>query len=539
MTLLPVVERELRVNARRPATFWVRVGAAAFAVLMGAAMLLVSALFGASGGGFGQSLFFGLSNLLLVFCLFEGARVTADCLSEEKREGTLGLLFLTDLRGYDVVLGKLVATSLRTAYAMIGVLPVLGLSVMLGGVTGGEFWRTSLALANLLFFSLAAGLLVSAFSRDGRNSLVGTLVLGGALCALPLIAAAIFEWRRATGWAHFFEAVSPFTVFTNAGDTSSRLQPGLFWWSLLAGQCWSWLALALAAWWTPHSWQERPFKARAARRRHSGNPARRRRLLDTQPMVWLFNRHRPNRWLVWVLLTLSAAAAVVSFTVAAGDRSAWGMSAMIGLWGLGLLVKLAATSQACHALADARESRTLEQLLATPLTDRELLGGHYRVFWNTWRTPVVLQLLILYLLALGLFLSSAKGSVRMDLGSQMLSGILLVIATVGEVLDLLALVFAGSWFGLSSGRANASTVKTILLVLVLPSLVCCPVAGPFVMASPIGMVTDIVFIFWARGKLKRYFRLAAGLPPGARFSAFPARLHSVGTAYPAPPVVRS
>jgi len=242
---------------------------------------------------------------------------------------------------------------------------------------------------------------------------------------------------------------------------------------------------------------------------------------------------------VWLLLTLSAAAAVVSFTVAADDQPTWGMSAVIGLWGLGLLVKLAATSQACDALADTRESRTLEQLLATPLTDRELLGGHYRVIWNTWRTPVILQLLILYLLALGLFLSSAKGSVRMDLDSQ-LSGILLAIATVGEILDLLAVVFAGSWFGLSSGRANASTIKTILLVLVLPSLVCCPVVGPFfIMASPVGIVTDIVFILWARGKLRRYFRVAAGLPPGARFSAFPAHLHSVGTAYPAPPVVRS
>jgi hypothetical protein len=536
VTLLPVVERELRVNARRPATFWVRVGAAAFAVFLGAVMLLVAALFG-TPGGFGQTLFFGLGSLLLVFCLFEGARVTADCLSEEKREGTLGLLFLTDLRGYDVVLGKLVATSLRTAYAMIGVLPVLGLSVILGGVTGGEFWRTSLALANLLFFSLAVGMFVSALSRDGRNSLVAALVLGGAICALPLIAAALLEWRRATGWAQFFAALSPFTVYTNAGDALYRLHGGVFWWSLLTGQCWSWLALGLAAWWTPHSWQERPFKARAVRRRHTGNPIRRRHLLDTQPMVWLFNRHRPNRWLVWLLLALSAAAAVTGLAMKGDDSYPWSTAALTGLWGMGLLCKLTATSQACRALADTRESRLLEQVLATPLTDREVVGGHYRAIWNTWRTPVVLQLLILYLLALGLFFSSTKGSGRMNLDSQ-LYGILLVIVTVGEVLDLLALVFAGSWFGLSSGRANASTIKTILLVLILPSLVCCPVAGPFFMASPIPIVTDIVFMVWASGRLRRYFRVAAGLPPGARFSAFPARLHSVGTAYPVPPVVR-
>ena len=48
------------------------------------------------------------------YCLLEGTRLAADCRGEEKREGTLGLLFLTDLQGYDVVLGKYLATSPRS-----------------------------------------------------------------------------------------------------------------------------------------------------------------------------------------------------------------------------------------------------------------------------------------------------------------------------------------------------------------------------------------------------------------------------------------
>ena len=35
-----------------------------------------------------------------------GLVLTADCISQERREGTLGLLFLTDLRGPDVALGN-------------------------------------------------------------------------------------------------------------------------------------------------------------------------------------------------------------------------------------------------------------------------------------------------------------------------------------------------------------------------------------------------------------------------------------------------
>ena len=66
----------------------------------------------------------------MIYCLFSGRISTADCLSEEKREGTLGLLFLTDLKGYDVVLGKLAATSVSAFYGLLAALPVLAVPVL-------------------------------------------------------------------------------------------------------------------------------------------------------------------------------------------------------------------------------------------------------------------------------------------------------------------------------------------------------------------------------------------------------------------------
>ena len=83
-----------------------------------------------------------------------GAIGTSDCLSEEKREGTLGLLFLTDLKGYDIVLGKLVATSINAFYAMLAIFPVMAISLLAGGVGGAEFWRVVMVAVNNLFFSL-------------------------------------------------------------------------------------------------------------------------------------------------------------------------------------------------------------------------------------------------------------------------------------------------------------------------------------------------------------------------------------------------
>src|SRR6185503_7207392 len=111
--------------ARKRSTFWFRVVAAVVAVIIGG-MVIVFFNITRSAFNLGGVLFNVLSWFAMAAALFSGLFFTADCLSEEKREGTIGFLFLTDLRGYDVVGGKLLATSLRTFYALLAVLPILG-----------------------------------------------------------------------------------------------------------------------------------------------------------------------------------------------------------------------------------------------------------------------------------------------------------------------------------------------------------------------------------------------------------------------------
>src|SRR5262249_31211525 len=121
MTFLPIVERELRVATRRRATYWNRSVAALLATVIAFWMLMGYSSLGPAL--LGATLFSVLSKLAFLGCLFPGVFLTADCLSAEKRDGTLGLLFLTDLRGYDVVLGKLIITSLNAFYAFFAVFP--------------------------------------------------------------------------------------------------------------------------------------------------------------------------------------------------------------------------------------------------------------------------------------------------------------------------------------------------------------------------------------------------------------------------------
>src|SRR5437016_5192142 len=219
MTFLPIVERELRVAGRKRSTFWVRVIAALVALLIGGAFLVLTVVgpFGFGAATLGRGLFGVLTWLSLGVALSAGLFFTSDCLSEEKREGTLGFLFLTDLRGYDVVLGKLLATSLRGFYALLAVFPILAVTLLMGGVTGMQLWKTSLALVNALFISLAAGLFVSAISRDSQKALVATLLLVNSLAVGGPLGDAILTLVTKRPFTALLSLSSPGYVFRVAG----------------------------------------------------------------------------------------------------------------------------------------------------------------------------------------------------------------------------------------------------------------------------------------------------------------------------------
>src|SRR2546422_10307818 len=154
MSFLPIAERELRVAARKRSTFRLRVVAAMVGLIIGSGFMLIATVQPAGLPSMGSILFGALTWICVVAAFSAGIFFTADCLSEEKREGTLGFLFLTDLRGYDVVLGKMLATSVRAFYALLAVFPVLAITLLLGGVTGALFWKTLLALINAMFVSV-------------------------------------------------------------------------------------------------------------------------------------------------------------------------------------------------------------------------------------------------------------------------------------------------------------------------------------------------------------------------------------------------
>src|SRR5262249_11952150 len=130
MTFLPIVDRELRVASRRRSTYWIRAGAATGVMVLGTWSFLMMRQ--ESPRQIAMTLFGILTGSAVLYSLLSGVRSTADCLSQEKRDGTLGLLFLTDLKGYDVVMGKLAATSLNVLYSVLAVVPMLAIPLLMG-----------------------------------------------------------------------------------------------------------------------------------------------------------------------------------------------------------------------------------------------------------------------------------------------------------------------------------------------------------------------------------------------------------------------
>ena len=129
---LPIVQRELLVASRGLASWLWRWIVAIVAVAFGGLWLLFASIGQSAGPGLQGDVFFAiLSWACFGYCLLSGLWTTTDSLTREKTEGTLGLLFLTDLRGYDVVLGKMFTGSLRSFYGVLAVLPVLALPLLL------------------------------------------------------------------------------------------------------------------------------------------------------------------------------------------------------------------------------------------------------------------------------------------------------------------------------------------------------------------------------------------------------------------------
>ncbi len=501
MTFLPVAQRELLAASRRKATFRMRTGSAIFAALMTFVMLLFVSVTGA-GARSGQFLF----NTLVVgghlFAVIAGVFLTADGISEERRDGTLGFLFLTDLTGLDIIAGKFTGLVLTAFFGLASMFPVLAISWFMGGVSNGEFWRNCAAMLNHLFVTASIGLAVSAGETRQARAVGKTLMAVGFFSlVLPAIVASL----HAAG-AHpsvlIPALLSPTAVINHVGESAYLRDPFTFYLNLGVSHLMGWAFLIAATWAVGRGWRldaDRPRHASAAMGLD-------RRVLDANPLGALMGIQKWPQRVAWfasgtAVLVAIASAFDLNFTV-----GGFLQTPLI----LGILVRGLMVWEVTSFIGECRRSGALELVLTTPIRDADVTRAVVRHLTRRYLAPTVLMMVATLV---GSFPSGEL--------------IPLLIDTIGAVLQIIAIPTVGIWFGLTEPKPMVAFAKTFgfLIVLSTPlNFVCC-----------VGFAIPPLMSAWAQSKLRLPFRdILAGVR--SHWQRRDGWLHSTGpTQTPTPP----
>lgn len=503
--ILPVATRELRTAARHRKLYQWRLRAGIVEAI--AAAILFA--FSGTGAGGGDAFWF-LSGVALVFCLLDGLRKAADSISEEKREGTLGLLFLGSLRGSDVVLGKFTSAMVRSANGLLAFIPILAISLLLGGVTLAEFWRLVLVLFVTLIASTSLCLVVSAICRE--ESAVSALLLLGAWCGLPPLLFGLPGRLLGKSFLQELANLSPVVLFRSSSEAAALFGTQPFWIGIAANALLGIASLALASFIVVRTWQDRPIRVRgqsAPREPHVRRPGRKRELLDVNPFFWLaFNEraHRIYLALVIGIVSLGMLAFIFCVFFLSWDADPDGtlMSFLLyPVFGATTLLGMIRTAgQASSTLVEARRSGFLELSIGTPVQPSQVMAGQWMALHKIIRPMAMIAALFGLVHIIGV----AFGPASLPMGSLLVP----LVSIAGAFLELYLLGWAGIWMALTSATPGRAFFKTLVIGFVLPYFSC----------ACIPPLIPAILIFVARRKahaiLKNIFARSEGaslVPP--------------------------
>ncbi len=439
----------------------------------------------------GRALFRVLGWLLFLFCLVEGVRLTADCLSEERREGTLGLLFLAEVRPLEIILGKLVGVALNSLYALLAALPALAFPILLGGVTGGEFGRLCLLLVVTLMLSLTAGLMVSSWAVESLQAWGWTCAL---LAGIVLGPVGVGFFLEQIGVATPIADLSPLSAMIGLESVTQGVRPWAYWQGIGAELAAIAGCLAVSCLVLPRHWE----RAAAARRPGAGPAGRRRRgSPDLNPGEWLARRHGwdPRAACIGVVAGVAALVILILLHPSTGVATAAVGVALCGVSFYGLLFWQALV--AVRVGADLRGEGGGELLLITPV--------HPRTWALGLGAGLVRQVLPVGLLLVAgglLFAVMAGGLAAARGGGNGAATFLLCLLGlglgVGGFLDLWGVCWLGLHQGLSRARRSEAIAWTLCWTHLVPMLLwaLCTLGGPLLV-----LLKSLIVLLWARDQL--------------------------------------
>jgi ABC-type transport system involved in multi-copper enzyme maturation permease subunit len=412
MTCLPLIERELRVALRKQRPTQGRLKVAALATA-GSILFL---LFGAVTND--RSVGRGLEELLCVACLsfvLRAPRLTAGGLAEERRNQTLGLLFLSGLGAGEVFVSKFLSSALIAFTNLLAIFPMLALPFLIGGISYDLFVAIICALPVLMLFALAVSLLASVLTREDGAAVVVANVLGALLCLLaPAISLAHSQFstlaRPSMWWLRLSPAYGPYLVWRGFNSGFGPVEQREFWQNLSVTLAWSALALGVAAFALNRLWRELETEERTGgwrerwRQFMHGDLQSRQRLgrlwLNLNPFVWLAGRNRQPAMLGWLVVGGIVLIWLLCWAVWAGQWPSvpnFFITAML----LNMVFSWLTLHTAAQELGRARRDGAYELLLTTPLDPSDIVWGELQALRRHFRVLSIFVLTVNVLMMLG------------------------------------------------------------------------------------------------------------------------------------------
>jgi ABC-type transport system involved in multi-copper enzyme maturation permease subunit len=332
--------------------------------------------------------FIALVSIQLAVVVLAAPAVTAGAVCVDKSRGTLHHVFVTDLTGRELVLGKL-ASRLASLLALLACgLPVLALSGLLGGIDLLAALGAYCVTLGVAVLSCALALTFSVWARKPHQALLPTYAVLGLWCGWMPVQISLNWLGPPPTWLpeQWIIALSNpiLCMFAPELDPSQNMLGAQV---LFLGVT---MLLSMGLVMVAAGNIRRVVLHQASRPARAEHPGFAGRLvarlpeppLDGNPVLWReWHRKRPSRWAGRLWTTYAVVSFLASlFVIVTSYLSAyWGNAELAGLvngWQVAIGLLLLSIS-APLALAEERDRGSLDVIMATSLSTR-------RIVWGKW-----------------------------------------------------------------------------------------------------------------------------------------------------------
>jgi len=294
--LNPIVKKDLQVSARSMRLSW---GLFAYEALLTMAFLLALIVIQENSSYFYYRETNIYSDLIYLFPVVAVVQVcivalivpilTASSISGEKERQTFDIMLTTCMSPWSIVVGKVTSAVIRILFFVVGSMPIMALSFVVGGMSWGNLLLYVLAVVLLSVFSGSIGIMCSAFCKKSITAVIMSFAIYCVIYGFSFvpILITIMMTGRSAGESVLLLLFNPMVFFeeffslmmtgeTLINDISfSRKDVGFITYHLTQSDLWVYVSAAAilllsVVFMLIAAWKENPMNARGGKKRKKG-----------------------------------------------------------------------------------------------------------------------------------------------------------------------------------------------------------------------------------------------------------------------------